>query len=139
MDFVTLLDHWQSLVGSLLGFAAAIFAVVMTLRAESRRAEREAASARSAIGAEVRQMTQRIAEGYQQLLVWVESGQDVNLDSMLLVTQLPTPQVFSQMAGKLDALGPLAISAVQFYNAPDIPNLSPPTRAPAREYYVYPP
>ena len=53
LQFTTMLDllgHWQSLLGGLLGFAAAVAVVAFTLRSERRKAERDLAALRLSLG-----------------------------------------------------------------------------------------
>jgi hypothetical protein len=64
------IDHWQALIAGALGFAAAIVAVVLTLRIERRKLQREMDALSKSLAVELRLLVPRAlaadqARGYK--------------------------------------------------------------------------
>jgi hypothetical protein len=53
--FLDLIDHWQSLTAGVLGFAAAIIAVILALQTERRKMQRELDALQKSLAVELRQ------------------------------------------------------------------------------------
>jgi hypothetical protein len=120
---LTLLDHWQTLVGSLLGallgFGAAIWTVRKTLMSEERRAEREAWSIRRSLIAELRQIGVRALDGYNACKTLSE-GHGVSVAQLENAARFPKPVVYPTVAARLDAIGANAEKVVFFYGSIDL-------------------
>jgi hypothetical protein len=121
---MSLLDHWQTLVGSLLGailgFAAAIWTVRVTLLSEDRRAEREARSIRRSLTAELRQIGLRALDGYHACKALSESPGGVRIEQLENAARFPDPVVYPTVAAHLDAIGANAETVVFFYGSIDL-------------------
>lgn len=121
---MSLLDHWQTLVGSLLGailgFAAAIWTVRMTLLSEERRANREAWSIRRSLTAELRQIGLRAFDGYRACKMLSETAGGVTIEQLENAARFPNPVVYPTVAARLDAIGANAEKVVFFYGSIDL-------------------
>ena len=121
---MSLLDHWQTLVGSLLGallgFAAAIWTVRKTLMSEERRAEREAWSIRRSLIAELRQIGLRALDGYHACKNLAEGPGGVSVAQLENAARFPRPVVYPTVAARLDAIGANAEKVVFFYGSIDL-------------------
>jgi hypothetical protein len=111
---VNLLDHWQTLVGSLLGailgFAAAIWTVRTTLMSEERRAEREAWSIRRSLIAELRQFGLRALDGYHACNELSERPGDVSITELEMVFFYGSIDLVQQAFSRArDAYGPVSV------------------------------
>ena len=97
---IELADHWQALLAGLLGFAAAIVAVILTLRAEHRKAAAEDQTFKHALGAEVRQFG---LLAFEALLRLQQPGITVQMieDS----TRFPSPAIYLSNGHRVGSLG----------------------------------
>jgi hypothetical protein len=109
-------DHWQALLAGLLGFAAAIIAVILTLRIEQRKTERELDALRKSLAYELRQQVPR-ALGAGLSLREVALGSDpITARVIESYARLPTPLVYPANADKIGLLGQDAMNVVIFYS-----------------------
>jgi hypothetical protein len=102
-----LLTDWGGLIAGVLGFVAAIAAVVVTLRSERRRATRELNSLRRALGVEIRLYTVNAHTAYLYLKSLLFDRTHENVIPATLVedrAKLPSPAIYPNAALKLENL-----------------------------------
>jgi hypothetical protein len=114
-EIVSWADHWQSLLAGVLGFAAAIGAVVLTLRSEHRRSERRTRAMRRALLAEMWGFAGQALSGYQRLAAILQQGAQIRIRDLEDAARFPEPVIFPNIAGELGALGEVAHHVVHFY------------------------
>jgi hypothetical protein len=121
------LNKWQALIAGIVGFAAAILAVAITLRAERRKAAREQnedlSSLRRALGSEMRQFTDRVLLAHVKCCDLAESG-IATLEDMQKVVRFSKPVIYPLMANKLGRLGDDAYYVVDFFGYLELVNES---------------
>jgi hypothetical protein len=115
-DVVALLDRWQALAAGVLGFAAAIIAVVIALRGERRRERRELRAIRSSLGVEIRNYA---ANAYKAYIECKQLAQIVAtpITSRMIENgvRFPGPVVYPAIAGRIGLLRAQAQPIVLFY------------------------
>jgi hypothetical protein len=113
-------DHWQTLLAGILGFTAAIVAVVIALRSERRKAARDLEALRRSIGLEVRQCT-AVALGSFQLLAKLAQKKDGPITYRMVQSyaHFQDALIFPAVADKIGLLGSDAIEVLIFYNSID--------------------
>ena len=109
-------DRWQALIAGLLGFAAAIVVVRVTLRIERRNADRELDALRKSLAIELRQLVPR-ALGAAVALKKLAHGKDAITSRMVENhARIPAAIIYPANAGKIGLLGGDAMSVVVFYS-----------------------
>jgi hypothetical protein len=138
-------DHWQALEAGLLGFLAAVAAVVYTLRIESRKLNRELEALRKSLAVELRQVIPRALGAGVALRDLARSGQQITARVVDSYGRVPVPFVYPATADKIGLLGDDAMGVVIVYslfelgrsgvasliNSRDPDNISPETVAAA--------
>ncbi|MGH8738095.1 MAG: hypothetical protein ACREVC_12115 [Burkholderiales bacterium] len=112
---VGFLDHWQSLMAGLLGFAAAIIAVVLTLLAEHRRRNKETSALKVALGAEIRQFALRAYDAHQAVRHRLENRELLSVRQLDDDARFPAPIIYPNVANALGMLREHAHAVVVFY------------------------
>lgn len=122
-----LIDHWQTLiagvlafVAGLLGFGAAIAAVVFTLRTERRKMERDLEAVRSSLAVELRQSTAQALSAAQLLRKLAISGEPITARMVKSSFYVPPPLIYQASADKIGLLGQDAMDVVVVYNLIDL-------------------
>jgi len=82
--WLDLLDHWQAVIAGVVGFAAAIVAVVITLRSERRKAVRELDTLRKSLGVEMRQFTVQALNGHRSLRNLAQQGRGQQITTRMI-------------------------------------------------------
>jgi hypothetical protein len=111
-----LLDHWQALIAGGLGFAAAIVAVILTLRTERRKLQRELDALRKSLAVELRQVVPRALGAGKALRDLGRAGQQVTARMVENYARTPTPMVFPTIGNKIGLLGDDAMGVVIIYS-----------------------
>ena len=110
-----LVDHWQDLLAGLLGFGAAILAVRFTLRAETRKQERELSALRRSFGVEFRQCLLAAIGAHQSLKSLAQSPNPITARAIENLVILPKPVIYPASADKVGLLGTEAMDVVAMY------------------------
>jgi hypothetical protein len=119
--FVDFLDHWQTLIAGLVGFGAAIFAVVIALRIERLKTDREMKALREALAVELRHMVTRAFGAFNLLNQQLQdTGTSVTTRMLADLSRVPAPVVYLASADKIGFLGADAMDVVIFYNLIEI-------------------
>jgi hypothetical protein len=114
LDFV---DHWQTLIAGLVGFAAAIVVVVVTFGIERRRLERETDALRKSLAYELRLMVPRALGASRSLIEHIETpGAVITGRVVRYLSRLPTPIIYPANADKIGLLGSDAMGVVIVYS-----------------------
>jgi hypothetical protein len=117
VDFI---DHWQSLLAGALGFAAAIIAVVLTLRVEQRKLLREMDALRKSLAVELRyQVTRALATG-TSLRDLAQGDHPIDPRLLKIHTNFPAPIVYRASADKIGLLQSDSMSVVVVYGLIDL-------------------
>lgn len=113
-------DHWQSLLAGALGFTAAIFVVVLTLRSERRKADRDLEALRRSVGVEIRQSV-AVALGTFQSLSKLAQKEDGPITYRMVQSYalFQNALIFPAIADKIGLLGAQAMEVLIFYNLVD--------------------
>lgn len=114
--FLDLLDRWQALIAGVLGFAAAIGVVWVTLRIERRKLQRELDDLRKSLALELRQVVPRALGAGEALRNVARSGQKITARMVENYARVPTPMVYPATAGKIGSLGDDAMNVVIIYS-----------------------
>lgn len=114
--FLDLLDRWQALIAGLLGFAAAIGVVWVTLRIEWRKSERELHALRKSLALELRQIVPRALGAGVALRNLAHSHQQITARMVESYARVPTPMVYPAVADKIGLLGDDAMGVVIIYS-----------------------
>jgi hypothetical protein len=118
--FVDFLDHWQALMAGLLGFAAAIVVVRITLQIERRKADHELDALRKSLGVELRVVIRNALVAYNALMDRVKNNMETTGQVLPYATTLAIPIVYPANAGKIGFLGSDAMRMVAIYGLLDI-------------------
>ena len=113
---VDFLDHWQALIAGLLGFAAAIVVVWITLRIERRKADRELDALRKSLGVELRIVIANALGTYSSLMRRVKKNEAITYRALAYLFRVATPTIYPANADKIGLLGSDAMSVVIIYN-----------------------
>ncbi len=115
--FGQFLYDWQTGLTGVLGFGAAILAVVCTLRSERRRAKEELEALRRSLGVELRQCTTFALTAHRALRRLAQSkGTPITSRMIERLVHLPEPVIFRACADKVGMLGPQAMDVTIFYS-----------------------
>ena len=114
--FLDALDHWQPLVAGVLGFAAAIVVVVITLGIERRKADLELDALRKSLGVELRIVVANALGTYQSLMKRVRANQAITYRTLMYLFRVAKPKIFPAVANKIGLLGSDAMYVVIIYN-----------------------
>lgn len=113
--FLDLIDHWQALLAGILGFTAAIVAIVFTLQIEQRKAQRELDALRRSIAVELRHLVSRSLAASISLLKQARRGDTITARMVESLARMPTPIVYQASASKIGLLGKDAMDVVIVY------------------------
>jgi hypothetical protein len=116
-------DFWAGILAfaaGLMGFAAAIYAVIKTLGSEQRKAANELSALKKALGAELRHFARGAYDGAVQLKSKLESSQSILIRDAENATQFPSPVVYQGNSSSLGFLGERTPEIVLFYNRIEI-------------------
>jgi hypothetical protein len=113
---IDFLDHWQALSAGVLGFAAAIIVVWITLRIERRKADRELDALRKSLGVELRIMIGNAFSTYNSLMNRVKKNEEITYRALTYLFRVATPTIYPANADKIGLLGPDAMYVVIIYN-----------------------
>lgn len=102
---IDFLDHWQALSAGVLGFAAAIIVVWITLRIERRKADRELDALRKSLGVELRIMIGNAFSTYNSLISRVKN-EEITYRALTYLFRVATPTIYPANADKIGLLGP---------------------------------
>jgi hypothetical protein len=114
--FVDLIDHWQALIAGALGFTAAIVAVVLTLRIERRKLEREMEALQKSLAVELRQQVANALIAGKALAELARSGHPITARMVHSLSLVPAPLVYPASADKIGLLGYGAMDVVIVYS-----------------------
>lgn len=118
LDF---LDHWQALSAGLIGFAAAIIVVFVTLQIERRKINRETEALRKSLGVELRMMIARSWGAYQSLRnLTLRKNTKITSRMVSDLSRVPVPIIFPASADKIGLLGPDAMDLLIVYTLIDV-------------------
>ena len=115
-----LIDHWQSLLAGGLGFAAAIIAVILTLRTERRKMQRELDALQKSLAVELRQHVGNALVAARCLREMARGGHPITARMIESLVHVPAPIVYQASADKIGLLGPDAMDVVIVYNLIEI-------------------
>jgi hypothetical protein len=113
---VEFLDHWQSLVSGLIGFAAATLVVCITLRIERRKADRELDALRKSLGVELRIIVPNALGTYNSLMSRVRAKNPITFRTLTYLFRVANPTIYKANADKIGLLGTDAMYVVIIYN-----------------------
>jgi hypothetical protein len=115
-DWQTFWAGVLAFAAGLLGFLAAIFAVVMTLRSEQRRTSREIDALKKGLGAEARYFVRQAYEGASALIRRVTRNEQIHIIDIENAAQFPSPNVYNGNSHLIGFLGDQTPQIVSFYN-----------------------
>src|SRR5713226_1109586 len=115
---IEFLDHWQVLIAGILGLAAAIIAVFLTLGSERRKRKHELSMLGRSLGMEVRQF---MANAYKAHLACREllTGDKAAAIPAIMVedkAKLPASAIYPHAAARIAEFGDGAEHIVLFFN-----------------------
>jgi hypothetical protein len=113
---IDLIDHWQSLIAGLLGFAAAIIAVVLTLRIERRKLEREMDALQKSLALELRQLVPNALGAGISLKNLPLKHNPITARMVESYARVSAPIIYQANAGKIGLLGPDAMEVMIVYS-----------------------
>jgi hypothetical protein len=115
VGLLSCLYEWQTGIAGGLGFAAAIAAVLFTLGAERRKADREFRALRRALGVEIRQF---IASAFQSFLRCQVLLGEVHHSAYMIQSRarLHLPVIFPAASMKIAEFGDQATDLLLFFN-----------------------
>ncbi len=114
--FVDLFDHWQALIAGGLGFLAAIIVVVLTLRIEHRKLQREMDALQKSLAIELRQSMGNALTAGKALTDLATGGPPITARMVESLGYVPAPIVYPASANRIGLLGPNAMDVVIFYS-----------------------
>jgi hypothetical protein len=114
--YLDLLDHWQALIAGVLGFAAAIGVVWVTLRIERRKLQREMDALRKSLAVELRQQVPHSLRAGVALRGLAGGVAPVTARMLQSLASVPAPMVYPATAGKIGLLGQDAMDVVIVYS-----------------------
>ncbi len=119
--FVDLIDHWQTLTAGLIALIAAIITVVFTLKAETRKVDRELDALRKSLAVELRQLIPG-ALGVHGSLTKLGAKTDGPITARMVesLSRMPAPIVYPANAHKIGLLEKDAMDVVIVYGLLDI-------------------
>jgi hypothetical protein len=114
--FLDLIDHWQALIAAVLGFGAAIVAVILTLRVEQRKLQREMDALQKSLAVELRQQVGSALAAGTALRKLARSGPPISARMVESYARVPAPFVYPASADKIGLLGQAAMDVVIVYS-----------------------
>jgi hypothetical protein len=111
-----LLDHWQALIAGVLGFAAAIGVVWITLRIERRKLQREMDALKKSLAVELRQQVPHALRAGLKLRELAGSPSPITARMLQSLASVPAPMVYPATADKIGLLGQDAMDVVIVYS-----------------------
>jgi hypothetical protein len=114
--FLDAVDHWQALITGVLGFGAAIFAVVMTLLVERRKVQRELDALQKSLAVELRQLLPAALTAATALKRLARDHDPITARMVESLARVPAPIVYTANADKIGLLGTDAMDAVIVYS-----------------------
>lgn len=114
--FVNFIDHWQTLLAGLIALVAAIITVIVTLKVERRKVDRELDALRKSLAVELRQLVPG-ALGVYGSLTKLGSKTDGPITARMLesLSQMHVPIVYPANAHKIGLLEKDAMDVVIVY------------------------
>ena len=113
--FVGCLDKWQALEAGVLGFAAAIIVVWMTLRSERRREKREFQALKIAIGSEIRQFALTAIEAHERCAAAIDKPLGMSLHDLEDACRFSIPIIYESNANSVGKFGNCVHELVLFF------------------------
>jgi hypothetical protein len=113
--YVDCLDKWQALEAGVLGFAAAIIVVWMTLRSERRKERREFRALKTAIGSEIRQFALMAIEAHERCATGLNHQFGMKLHDLEDACRFPPPIIYENNADSVGKFGNCAHELVLFF------------------------
>jgi|SRR5271169_3574592 len=113
--FLDLIDHWQAIIAGALGFAAAIVAVVLTLRIERRKLHREMDALQKSLAVELRQQVGSALTAALSLRRLALSP-PISARMVESYARVPASAVYPASADKIGLLGDDAMEVVTVYS-----------------------
>lgn len=111
------LFKWQTLFAGLLGFAAAIFAVLIALGSERRKTNHTLTSVKRALGVEIRQYSANAYRAHLRCLTFLTRGEErTHAVEVNDAAMLPVPSVYPAVVTHIGEFGACAPQVVLFYN-----------------------
>jgi len=114
--YLDLLDHWQALIAGVLGFAAAIGVVWVTLRIERRKLQREMDALKKSLAVELRQQVPHALRAGLALRGLAGSCPPITARMLQSLASVPAPMVYPATADKIGLLGQDAMDVVIVYS-----------------------
>ena len=116
ITIVDFIDHWQALLAGLLGFAAAIIAVILTLQIERRKLQREMDALQKSLAVELRQLVPNALRAAMSLKKLAREHDPITARMVESLSRVPAPIVYTANADKIGLLGPDAMDVVIVYS-----------------------
>ncbi len=113
---VDLIDHWQALIAGLLGFAAAVIAVILTLRIERRKLQREMDALQKSLAVELRQLVPNALGAAVALKKLAREHDPITARMVESLARVPAPIVYPANVDKIGLLGSDAMDVVIVYS-----------------------
>jgi hypothetical protein len=113
--WLDLFDHWQTVIAGSIALVAAIITVLITLRVERRKADRELDALRKSLGVELRLQINRAFGVYFDLLALGSQPEPITARMVGSLSQMPAPIIFSANAGKIGLLEGDAMDVTAVY------------------------
>jgi hypothetical protein len=117
--WLDLLDHWQSLVGGLLAFLAAVIVVGGSEFFARQKEQRETDAIRASLAVEIRQTINVLIDTHKVFKRALDKGTQVTAGDLNRGARLPKPTVYEASADKIGLLGALAPGVASFFIAID--------------------
>jgi len=113
--YVDCLDKWQALIAGILGFAAAIIVVWMTLRSERRKERREFQALKIAIGSEIRQFALMAIGAHERCIAAIDHQIGMSLHDLEDACRFPVPIIYESNANSVGKFGNCVHALVLFF------------------------
>jgi hypothetical protein len=113
--YVACLDKWQALVAGILGFAAAILVVWMTLRSEGRKQRREFQTLKLAIAAEIRHFALLAIAAHERCAVAIDDQGGITLHDLEDACRFSRPVIYENNASSVGKFGNCVHELVLFF------------------------
>jgi hypothetical protein len=115
-----LFDHWQALIAGGLGFAAAVAAVIFTLRIERRKWQRELYALEKSLAVELRQQVAHALRAGTALRGLARGNPPITARMVQSLGIVPAPMIYPASADKIGLLGQGAMDVVIVYSLIEI-------------------
>lgn len=113
---VDLIDHWRALIAVVLGFAAATIAVILTLRIERRKLQRQMDALRKSLAVELRQQVPSALAASTSLRRLSGGRRPITARMVEALARVPVPIIYPASADKIGLLGQDAMDVVIVYS-----------------------